>query len=120
MKIYIQFTLKVTVLYFKGMHIFQFLEYLSHDVIFPNSAYHILRGHTGPIYGTCFINDRHLLSSSEDTTGGNCLHVTITTLYCSSTMGHAKDGVSCLLPWSQLSGVGCGCKVCLLFYWLIF
>ncbi|XP_065897927.1 TAF5-like RNA polymerase II p300/CBP-associated factor-associated factor 65 kDa subunit 5L isoform X2 [Dysidea avara] len=33
-----------------------------------SSAYHILRGHTGPVYGTCFINDRHLLSSSEDTT----------------------------------------------------
>ena len=35
-------------------------------------------------------------------------------------MGYAKYGVSCLLPWSQLSSVGSGSKVCLLFYWLIF
>ena len=34
-----QFTLKITVLCFKGMHIFQFLEYLLCDIIVPTTSY---------------------------------------------------------------------------------
>ena len=61
---------------FYGM-IFVTVKYINYTrlkgcllIVIPISAHCILRGHTGPVYSTCFTDGGcFLLSASEDTTG---------------------------------------------------